>query len=245
MRAELGQVGGVHVVLSSGFLAFAEHAGFLAGLEESGVVPSAVVGTSSGALAGACLAAGWSAQRVYEELTAVVPLRYVRPSWTPWTGLLELGPMVRRLRTLLPPTFAHLERPLAVGVVGADGHRLVTRGALPEAVAASCAIPWVFRPVSLAGESLQDGGAADRTGLGAWRAEHPDAAMVVHLLDRSHNRGRPDPREPAPELLEGLTVVRSPRSGAQLWSLGDTAARFAAARARTQRALETSVVAPA
>ena len=227
----------MHVVLSSGFLAFAEQAGFIAGLEDAGVVPEAVVGTSSGALAGACLAAGWPASRIYEELTATQPLRYVRPSWAPWRGLMTLAPMIRRLEQLLPPTFEELECPLAVGVVGPGGHQLVRAGPLPQAVAASCAIPWVFCPVQVAGEALADGGAADRTGLAAWRARHPSAAMVVHLLQSSHGGGGLDPREPTEELLDGLTVVRSPRSGAQLWDLGDTATRHDAARRRTREAL--------
>ncbi|MFT4627330.1 MAG: putative acylesterase/phospholipase RssA [Myxococcota bacterium] len=227
----------MHVCLSSGFLAFAEQAGFLAGLEDAGVRPTAVVGTSSGALAGACLAAGWSADRVFAELTARRPLAFVRPSLAPWSGLLDLAPMVRHLRTLLPPTFADLERPLAVGVLGPQGHALLTDGPLPEAVAASCAIPWVFRPVRVGGVDWADGGAGDRTGLAAWRSAHPDAEIVLHLLDRSHNRDRPDPREPTPELLAGLTVVRSPRSDAQLWSLGDVVSRRDAARERTRAAL--------
>ena len=196
-----------------------------------------MVGTSSGALAGACLAAGWSAERVFAELTADRPLAFVRPSWLPWRGVLDLGPMVAHLRTLLPATFAELPVPLSVGVVGPAGHRLIASGPLPEAVAASCAIPYVFRPIALGGEHLADGGAADRTGLAAWRASHPDELPIVHLLERSHNRDRPDPREPTPALLDGLTVVRSPRSGASLWSLGDVAARRDATRARTVAAL--------
>lgn len=43
----------------------------------------------------------------------------------------------------------------AVGVVARNGeYRLIDSGALPEAVAASAAIPFVFEPVNVPGEAL-------------------------------------------------------------------------------------------
>ena len=44
----------------------------------------------------------------------------------------------------------------AVGVVSKDGqYRLIDSGALPEAVAASAAIPFVFEPVNIPGMALK------------------------------------------------------------------------------------------
>lgn len=44
----------------------------------------------------------------------------------------------------------------AVGVVSKNGeYRLIDSGALPEAVAASAAIPFVFEPVDVPGQALQ------------------------------------------------------------------------------------------
>ena len=50
--------GPVDLVLSSGFLAFARHLGFLTAIEESELDVSGVCGTSSGALVGAMWACG-------------------------------------------------------------------------------------------------------------------------------------------------------------------------------------------
>lgn len=68
---------------------------------------------------------------------------------------MSLEGVVERLRELLPPTFDGLEKDFAVGVVTEDGrHVLIDQGPLPEAVAASAAIPFVFANVDIPGEEL-------------------------------------------------------------------------------------------
>lgn len=50
--------------------------------------------------------------------------------------------------------FEELDREFSVGVVTADGrHLLIDSGPLPEAVAASAAIPYVFQAVDVPGRS--------------------------------------------------------------------------------------------
>ena len=77
----------------------------------------------------------------------------LRPNLQPWKGgILSLDPTVERLRQLLPATFEELPIPLAVGVVDKTGkHSLVRSGPLPEAVAASAAIPMIFAAVDVPG----------------------------------------------------------------------------------------------
>lgn len=70
--------------------------------------------------------------------------------------MLTLDPVVERLRQLLPATFEELPVPLAVGVVDHSGkHVLIRSGPLPEAVAASAAIPMIFSAVDIPGEYTQ------------------------------------------------------------------------------------------
>lgn len=80
----------------------------------------------------------------------------LRPNLQPWKGgVLSLDPTVERLRQLLPATFEELPIPLAVGVVDKTGkHTLVRSGPLPEAVAASAAIPMIFAAVDVPGEHM-------------------------------------------------------------------------------------------
>lgn len=219
----------VQVVLSSGFLAFAEQAGFLAALEDADVPVAGLCGTSSGALAGSLWAAGMPAEQIFIRLTERRPLHFLRPSRRPWRGAFRLDRMIAELRRDLPARFEDLSRPFGVGVMHTDGSAwLLTQGTLPEAVAASCAIPRLFEPVEMFGRSWADGGMVDRTSLEAWRTREP-GPVLLHLVDASAQGRDPDPGD--------AVVVRSPRSGARLWSMGDARARFERTRARTAQAL--------
>jgi predicted acylesterase/phospholipase RssA len=215
------------LLLSSGFLAFGRHVGFLAGVEDAALPVGAVVGTSSGALVGALWCAGLGPDAILALLTASRPTAWLRPCLTPWRGLSTLDPLIAELRRHLPPRFEDLPRPFAVGVVdAANTHRLLSSGPLPEAVAASCAVPWLFAPPLVDGQRYRDGAVVDRVGLAAWRAWRPDQRAVLHLVGRTH--GAAAPLDPGP-----LPVVHSPPSGARLWDLGPAAAQAAEARAVT------------
>ena len=223
----------VDLLLSSGFLAFGRQAGFLQAVEERGLTVEAIVGTSSGALAGSLWAAGWSAQDLFQALTERLPLASVRPSATPWRGLLSMRAVIADLERRVPARFEDLERPFAVGVMTPDGgHRLIQSGPLAPAVAASCAIPRLFSPVPIDGVLCADGGFTDRIGARAWRAWRGERKAVVHMVDRSGGSDA-DPG------VDGLVVVRTPRSFARLWDLGDVEARFEEARRLTHDILDT------
>jgi predicted acylesterase/phospholipase RssA len=219
------------LLLSSGFLAFARHLGVVEALQERGLEIDAVVGTSSGALVGALVLAGHSTEAIAAELSSGSPLSRLSPSLTPWRGLLSMSRLERRLEALLPAHIQDLPRPLGVGVTGEDGRfRLLTSGPLPAAVTASCAMPVLFSPVRVNGERCFDGGARDRLGVEAWRRWRPGRPAVAHWVERS--AGRDVAFDPA-----GLHLIRTPRSGARLWSLGDFEGQQGEARALARAAL--------
>ncbi|MEW5847781.1 MAG: patatin-like phospholipase family protein [Myxococcota bacterium] len=223
----------VDLVLSSGFLAFARHAGFLAAVEARGFHVEALCGTSSGAVCAALWAAGRSAAEITETFRGLSLMSLGRPSATFWRGVLSMGAFTDFLRDQLPARFEELPRPLAVGVVDQTGaHQLLTSGPLPEAVAASCAMPFIFSPVPVANTRYADGGAADRLGLGAYRRWRKEARLVVaHWVERTAGKD-------VEAALEGTVVVRTPRSGARFWNLGDVRAQMEEAREITRQALE-------
>ena len=219
------------LLLSSGFLAFARHVGVLQAVEASGVRVDAVVGTSSGALVGALWAAGVPAAELERLVATRRPFDLMGWHAAIWRGAFSLDPLVAWLEGLLPSTFADLRHPLAVGVVApGGGAALLREGPLARAVAASCAIPGVFAPVELGGARYRDGGAVDRLMVGPWRAWRGDRPAIAHLVDRT---GGTDVDTP----LTGLAVIRTPRSGASFWSLGDVAAGAALARERAEGVL--------
>jgi predicted acylesterase/phospholipase RssA len=202
------------LVLSSGFLAFARHIGVLRALEEQRIPLSGICGTSSGALVGALAAAGLSSDAIAAELSRQRPVALLRLHGRLWRGAMSLTGLVERLSELLPPTFEELPTPLAVGVARGGRHQLLSSGPLPEAVAASCAIPGVFVPVTVEGVDWADGAAVDRLGLDAWRALRGPRQTLVHVVQRSHG-----PASAAD--LSGCTVVHSDRSRASFLSLRD------------------------
>jgi predicted acylesterase/phospholipase RssA len=93
--------------------------------------------------------------QVASFLSEQAPIQLLQPCFEPWRGgLLSLDGVIARLSELLPPTFEELQRDFAVGVVTADGqHLLVDQGPLPQAVAASAAIPFLFSSVDVPGGS--------------------------------------------------------------------------------------------
>jgi len=215
------------LLLSSGFLAFARHAGFLAAIEDARVPVGAVVGTSSGALVGALWASGMPAREVAALVARTRPWDLVALHPRPWRGLLSLDPLRAWLMLRLPATFDALSRPFAVGVSarvdGAARAFLLREGPLVEAVVASCAIPGLFvSPLAGPHGVWRDGGAADRVGFAGWRAWRGERPVIVHEVARSAGRDV--------ALPDHVPVVRTPRSGASLWSLGDVEGQVEEAR---------------
>jgi predicted acylesterase/phospholipase RssA len=225
------------LLLSSGFLAFARHAGVLAAVEESGLDVGTVVGTSSGAVVGALWAAGLPAPRILDVIAETRPWDHVAFHLAPWRGVLDLSPMVQWLATHLPPTFADLPRPFAAGVSarvnGVETPFLLREGPLPLAVAASCAIPWLFAsPLSGPEGAWRDGAWADRLMYAPWAAWRGDQEVIVHAVARSRGIELPLPA--------AVRVIRTPRSGASLWNLGDVRGQAEEARGVARRVLGAS-----
>ncbi len=91
------------------------------------------------------------------------------------------------------------------------------------------------------GGPFKDGGVIDRIGLTGWRTRRRQQGRgmastiapppaVVHLIRRSSPFSGADDVEATGE--RRVTVVRSPKSGVSLWSLGDVGGQFEAARER-------------
>jgi NTE family protein len=219
------------LILSSGYLAFSRQLGFLDAWSAVGGTADALVGTSSGALIGAL----WAAGHTPDAIAAWIPKRplaLVRPSW-PWRGLFRLDGLRRLLNDKLPATFEELSIPLGVGVVDVTDrtHLLATSGDLRDAVLASCAVPWLFEPVTWEGRPRMDGGVLDRTAVSAWRAWRPSRQAVLHRLERTAGRDQPDD-------LSSVRLVVAPRARASLWTMGDLAGERAEHRAHCIQRLQ-------
>jgi NTE family protein len=169
---------------SGGARGFA-HAGVLDVLVRMGYRPSAIAGTSMGALVGALYASGIEPPRMVEAIEALDFRAVVSMS------ALNLGPesvltadrFEERLRGILPSTFAGLGLPFVC--VAADiitGERVVlSEGDLPRAVRASMSIPVIYDPVRAGSRLLVDGGLVDPVPVEAARALGGDPVVAVDV----------------------------------------------------------------
>jgi NTE family protein len=215
--------------LSSGFFGFFAHAGVVGVLEEEGLEPAALCGSSAGALVGGLWAAGLPAGRIREELLALRRPDFWDPA--PGLGLLRGHRFRARLEALLPAsTFEACPRPVALSVFDLWARRteVLRSGPLAPAIQASCAAPVLFQPVRLGGRAYLDGGVKDRHGLAALRGG--ERVLYHHLTSRSPWRraGSPALAVPVRPGLQAVALYGLPRLGPFRLARGGEALRLAA-----------------
>jgi NTE family protein len=140
---------GLGVALSGGGFRGMAHIGVLRALERRGLKPEFVAGTSAGSLVGALYSSGKSTNEI-EALAGCIF----------WPKLLGSRGLADFCRDHLPRTFAELAIPLSVVVTALPSRKPVVfdSGDLVRAIAASCAMPWLFRRVKIGGNMYTDGG---------------------------------------------------------------------------------------
>lgn len=226
--------------LSSGFFGFFAHTGMVSVLEDEGLWPSRVSGSSAGALVGGLWAAGMSAEQIRDEL---VGLRR-EDFWDPWPGFgLLRGKLFRqRLERILPvATFDECRYGLCVSThdVLSNRVRVLAEGPLARAIHASCAVPLLFQPVWLGLRPHLDGGVVDRHGI----AGLPPGGRLFyhHLSSKSPWRRADSPALRPPERPDTVSLIVDglPRLGP--FKLQNARRAYEQARAATRRALDRPI----
>ncbi|WP_196258340.1 patatin-like phospholipase family protein [Pelagibacterium limicola] len=165
----------ISVALGGGAARGLSHIPYIEAIDELGLYPSAVAGTSIGALIGAGWAAGLSGRQLREyaldvlgsfQLIAGTVWNAHRPSLV---GFLQNGISFQAdaesvteayLPDGFPETFEDLRIPFCT--IAADYYSweqvVFDKGPLKRAIAASLAIPAAFRPVAFGGRVFIDGG---------------------------------------------------------------------------------------
>ena len=175
----------IGLALGSGSSRGWAHIGAIRALEERGVQPDLICGTSIGALVGAAYAAG-ELDRLEKWVTSL--------AWTTVVRLMDLtwrpGGLIRgqRLFTLFGSIFGERQiSDLAVpfGAIAtelASGRELWLRqGKVLEAVRASCALPGLFTPVLRDDVLVVDGGLVNPVPVSMCRALGADLVIAVDL----------------------------------------------------------------
>ncbi len=138
------------------------HIGVIRRLEELGMRPTAISGTSIGAIIGTLFALGKTSQEM-EEMIAHVPwIKLLDPDLKKW--VIKGVKIEKYLDTLFEgKSFSDLLIPLVVTATDIDtGEGIVIREwLLSSAVRASIWLPWVFIPKEYLGQNCVDGGLAN------------------------------------------------------------------------------------
>lgn len=186
----------VTLVLGGGGMKGLAHVGAWRAVLESGIQVSEIVGTSIGALIGACIAGGLEHERLVSLARALVRTDIV--VLNRWALLFNgiRQPSVFRddtfrayIESVLPArTFAELSIPLSMNAVDLESGRQEWFGAgglmdvpLAEAVYASCALPVFYPPAQIDGRYFVDGGVIDALPVGRAAERGADRIIAVDV----------------------------------------------------------------
>lgn len=173
----------VGLALGAGAARGLAHLGVLRALERHRIPIEFIAGSSMGALIGCLYSCGLSVDflvKFANELEAKSWLDLCMPR----TGLIS-GKKVEALLKLLTRDreFAELDRPFAA--VATDIERgepvVLSQGKVAAAVRASISIPVVFKPVTIGGRLLVDGGVVDQVPVATVKAMGADYVIAVDV----------------------------------------------------------------
>jgi NTE family protein len=152
----------VGLVLGGGAARGFAHIGVIQVLEEAGIKPHLVVGTSAGSLVAALYASGKSGtqlQKVAETMEEATFADWTLPIFS--RGLLR-GEALARYVSLQVNGRSIESTAMPLGIVATDLNSgqgmLFQRGDIATAVRASSAVPAIFQPVKISGRDYVDGG---------------------------------------------------------------------------------------
>lgn len=161
------------------------HVGVIQVLEEAGLRPDLVVGTSAGSLVAALYASGKSAaqlQQVAESMEEAAITDWTLPLFS--RGLLRGDALARYVSQQVGGRQIEA-MPMPLGIVATDLHTgqgvLFQRGDTATAVRASSAVPAVFVPVRIAGRDYVDGGLVSPVPVRYARQMGADLVIAVDI----------------------------------------------------------------
>jgi len=150
----------IGLVLSGGGARGISHLGALQAIDEMGIYPKFLSGTSAGAIVGALYAAGHRPMEILNFITKTNILRYFKPAGN-LTGLLRIEKTEEAFRLFLAEdNFESLKIPLFVNATDIERGEIVyfSTGELIKPLQAASCIPFLFAPVEIGGRFYIDGG---------------------------------------------------------------------------------------
>jgi predicted acylesterase/phospholipase RssA len=185
------------VSLSSAFLGFYTHAGFLQGLAEGGVWPGHLAGASSGAFVAALAANGWTPKGMLElmltlrfrtafmEAGMLIGLPYLPIYERRYSGASKGKRALRYLKEVLGERRVEDSgMDLGIAVTNLTQVRAEVReeGPLAELIVASCAYPTLISHQVVGGDAMWDGGIAQSPPFAHWKGNAEVKRVLAHCV---------------------------------------------------------------
>ena len=153
----------IGLVLSGGGARGFAHLGVIQALNESGIFPDVISGTSAGAIIGVLYADGHTPGDILKLMEGSSRLDFMRPAM-PREGLLQISGIAKILKSSLrSKIFEELKIPLFVTATDLNNGKAVyfSKGEIFDPVIASASVPVIFQPVKIGDVSYVDGGVLD------------------------------------------------------------------------------------
>jgi len=173
----------IGIALSGGGVRGFAHLGVLKALEEKGIKPDIISGTSAGAIVGSFIAAGKTPEEVLEIMKNNSFYDYANVT-VPKKGLLNLDNLNENLeKNLGTRNFSDLKLPFyaaAANIFSAEV-KYFNQGDLIKIIQASSSIPVLFSPIEIDGELYVDGGLLDNLPITPIR-DKCDILIAVNVM---------------------------------------------------------------
>ncbi len=151
------------LVLSGGAVRGAAHIGVLKALEEYGIKPSYLSGSSAGAIVSVFYGAGYSPSEIEEIVLKTNVMSYLKPALN-LSALFSLEGLERFFKDYIHYTdISQLQIPVYICATNLNLGRpeYFAEGDIIKIVSASCALPFIFKPVQIGEYIYIDGGVMD------------------------------------------------------------------------------------
>lgn len=188
---------GIALALGSSFLGVYAHGGFLCGLNEAGIHPGHVAGSSAGAIAGGFYAAGFRGSKLRDAvLSPALKRSYPDPGMVlrgapmffigRLTGLMNGKRVIRHLAQELGCALIEDAKSAKLSIAVTDLRKLeakfLTSGPLPQAIMASCSVPVLFTGQTIADSEFHDGGILHELPLEPFIDDPSIHTIIVHAV---------------------------------------------------------------
>lgn len=175
----------IGIALSGGGTRGIVHVGALKALEENGIFPSIVAGTSAGSIVGAMYAQGYTPAEIL-SIASERSLIWMFSLRLPTKGFVRHTFLRKMLQRYIPAnTFEDLKKPLYIAITNLNAGKveIMHLGPLHDVIIASASIPVLYEPIRIGANWYADGGLLMNLPVSPIR-EEAKFIIAVNLIPR-------------------------------------------------------------